>query len=91
MLAGNSLSLNKTFVLFGLVVVAMTLVAVFATMPQAGRLAWRAAPATSSRFPSIKATASAASSIGASATTDAPDRRPHQRSVTRPSRFSSVR
>ena len=38
MLAGNSLSLNKTFVLFSLVVVAMTLVAVFATMPQSGRL-----------------------------------------------------
>jgi hypothetical protein len=37
-LAENSLSLNKTLVLFCLVAGALVITAVFATMPQAGRL-----------------------------------------------------
>ncbi len=37
-MAENTLSLNKTFVLFGLAACAMIVAAVFATMPSAGRL-----------------------------------------------------
>ena len=37
-LVENTLSINKTLILFGLVVGALILTAVFATMPQAGRL-----------------------------------------------------
>ena len=37
-LAENTLSLNKTLILFSLVVGALIITAVFATMPQSGRL-----------------------------------------------------
>jgi hypothetical protein len=36
--AENTLSLNKTLILFALVVGALIMTAIFATMPQAGRL-----------------------------------------------------
>jgi hypothetical protein len=36
--AENALSLNKTLILFGLVLGALIMTAIFATMPQAGRL-----------------------------------------------------
>ena len=37
-MAENTLSLNKTFVLFGLAALALIVAAVFATMPPAGQL-----------------------------------------------------
>jgi hypothetical protein len=37
-LAENTMSLNKTFVLFGLVALAIIMAAIFATVPPAGRL-----------------------------------------------------
>ena len=37
-MAENTLTLNKTLILFGLVLSALIITAVFATMPQSGRL-----------------------------------------------------
>ena len=70
-LAENTLSLNKTLMLFAMVLVAVMTIgaAVFATMPsgrhgsQAHEQFGKPAPATPSRWRSTRATASAASSM----------------------------